>query len=29
LSQNLAPSVCSIHSPNTSFSPALLRASAT
>src|SRR5438477_2543761 len=28
-SKNLAPSVCSIHSPSTSFSPALLRASAT
>ena len=26
LSQNLAPSVCSIHSPSTSFSPSLLRA---
>src|SRR5438067_9088598 len=26
-SKNLAPSVCSIHSPSTSFSPALLRAS--
>ena len=28
-SQNLAPSVCSIHSPSTSFSPSPLSASAT
>src|ERR1700722_20291989 len=28
-SQNLAPSVCSIHGPRTSFSPSALRASAT
>jgi hypothetical protein len=29
LSQNLAPSVCSIHGPSTSFSPSALSASAT
>ena len=28
LSQNLAPSVCSIHSPSTSFSPSQVIASA-